>query len=267
VPAGVATGFIALVGSPSSGSPATGGGAIVPGVVLPLESDEESPGGESRKSAIEKRLSLGRAIDKLWGTFRLDPEKRLQSGRSLVLEKGKSTRIPVPKGAKVEMSATLLSFDGQLASYQVVFRQGKKILVDSRVDVKRGGRAVVGGTDGETAPYIFLVVEPDLPAKEGETLPLALASKGITSPTMAHKVPPKYPEAARAAKVTGTVILEAVVDTNGKVIDLSVVENPDQRLTDAAIEAVRQWTFEPARRDDGTPIRVRFVLTVVFRLG
>ena len=92
------------------------------------------------------------------------------------------------------------------------------------------------------------------------------ASGGMTAPKAVRKVQPGYPEEAREDKVTGSVLLNAVIDTAGEVADVYVVEDPDPRLSEAAVEAVRQWSFEPALDADGKPVKVCFALTIKFLL-
>ena len=87
----------------------------------------------------------------------------------------------------------------------------------------------------------------------------------ITRPEVIEKVNPKYPEEARKAKITGHVIVETVINEKGTVDDIKVVESPDERLSEAAVEAIRQWTFEPALCD-GRPVGVYYNLTINFHL-
>jgi len=87
----------------------------------------------------------------------------------------------------------------------------------------------------------------------------------ITDPEAIQKVNPKYPEEARKAKIMGIVIVETVINENGTVDDIEVVESPDELLSEAAIEAVRQWTFEPALCD-GRPVGVYYNVTLKFHL-
>jgi protein TonB len=86
----------------------------------------------------------------------------------------------------------------------------------------------------------------------------------IKQPTLLHRVDPVYPDVARAAQIEGTVILEAIVDEVGQVVDLRVLRSQSV-LDKAALEAVRQWRYAPVLLN-GRP--VPFVLTVVvtFRL-
>jgi len=87
----------------------------------------------------------------------------------------------------------------------------------------------------------------------------------ITRPEVIEKVNPKYPEEARKAKIMGHVIVETVINEKGTVDDIKVVESPDERLSEAAVEAIRQWTFEPALCD-GRPVGVYYNLTINFHL-
>jgi len=92
------------------------------------------------------------------------------------------------------------------------------------------------------------------------------AGKGLSEPKVVVKVAPKYPESARADGVTGEVVLDLSVDTAGAVGDVTVVKDPDQRLSQAAVDAVRQWRFEPARDGKGNPVAVVYSVTVAFKL-
>lgn len=87
----------------------------------------------------------------------------------------------------------------------------------------------------------------------------------ITHPVVIEKVNPKYPTSAKDEKVMGMVVVESVITEEGVVDDVRVVENPDDRLAAAAVEALMQWRFEPALCD-GTPVGVYYNLTFNFRL-
>ncbi len=87
----------------------------------------------------------------------------------------------------------------------------------------------------------------------------------ITKPVEIEKTVPKYPEEARLEKVMGMVIVETVITVKGLVDDVKVLESPDERLSAAAVEAARQWRFEPALCD-GKPASVYYKVTFNFRL-
>jgi periplasmic protein TonB len=86
----------------------------------------------------------------------------------------------------------------------------------------------------------------------------------ITRPERVHHVPPVYPEVARVARIKGTVILEAVIGIDGTVRDVRVLRSVPL-LDAAAVEAVRQWLFNPTRLN-GEPVPVVMTVTVTFQL-
>ena len=77
---------------------------------------------------------------------------------------------------------------------------------------------------------------------------------------------PVYPPGAEAAGVEGTVMLRAVISTAGDLLGLSVInESIDAELASAAIDAVKQWHYEPTLLN-GEPVEVVTTIAVTFRL-
>jgi protein TonB len=88
---------------------------------------------------------------------------------------------------------------------------------------------------------------------------------GMTPPEVIVRVQPRYTEAARKAGVQGTVIVEAIIDQQGRVTNLRVLKALPMGLDQAAADAVRQWRFKPAML--GTrPVKIFWTLTVNFQL-
>jgi periplasmic protein TonB len=83
-------------------------------------------------------------------------------------------------------------------------------------------------------------------------------------PVLVRRVEPVYPELARQAELEGTVGLLIVVNERGDVERAEVVRSIPG-LDEAAVTAVLQWKFEPARQRD-MPVRVRVFQPVSFRL-
>jgi TonB family protein len=80
---------------------------------------------------------------------------------------------------------------------------------------------------------------------------------GISAPTVVRRVEPQYTEEARQARLVGTVILQAVVQTNGTANILKIVKSLPLGLTESALEAIRQWRFRPAvRNGDDVPVAI-----------
>jgi TonB family protein len=79
-----------------------------------------------------------------------------------------------------------------------------------------------------------------------------------------ERVEPVYPPLARAAKVTGTVLVEVTVDETGNVTKASAVSG-HALLKDAAVEAARKWKFRPPRIS-GAPVRVTGLVVFKFAI-
>jgi TonB family protein len=77
--------------------------------------------------------------------------------------------------------------------------------------------------------------------------------------------PPVYTVEARKDRVTGVVILEAIIDEQGNVTDVKVLKGLPAGLDQAAVKAVESWKFNPATLD-GRPVPVYYTLTVNFTM-
>ncbi len=91
------------------------------------------------------------------------------------------------------------------------------------------------------------------------------AGSGITPPSLQREVKPIYTEEARRHGLEGDVLLEVVVRVDGTVGAVRIVRRLGAGLDERAVDAVRQWTFSPARRF-GTPVDVLVEIAVEFRL-
>ena len=113
-----------------------------------------------------------------------------------------------------------------------------------------------GGIAGGIVAGIDIPAPPVMPPARGE--PIRVGGQ-IQPPALVHKVDPVYPPLAIAAGVEGIVILEAIVDREGRVEQLKVLRSRGV-LDRPAMEAVRQWRYSPVLLN-GVP--ERFILTVV----
>ncbi len=87
---------------------------------------------------------------------------------------------------------------------------------------------------------------------------------GVETPQLVHRVEPAYPPDAVAARVEGTVVVEATVDERGQVQEVRVLRSIES-LDQAAIDAVMQWQYSPLRLND-QPARFILTVNVSFRL-
>lgn len=94
-------------------------------------------------------------------------------------------------------------------------------------------------------------------------LPL-MASQGVSGGSLERKVQPIYPARARSTGLQGPVVLQAVIDEVGEVQNLRTVSG-DAVLARAAIDAVRQWRYQPYLLN-GQPLKMPIQITVNFTL-
>src|SRR5262249_36320186 len=76
---------------------------------------------------------------------------------------------------------------------------------------------------------------------------------------------PRVSAKARKAKFQGTVVLWVIVGVDGRTRDIRVYRSLGMGLDEKAIDAIRQWRFEPGRKD-GIPVAVQVNVEVNFRL-
>ena len=87
---------------------------------------------------------------------------------------------------------------------------------------------------------------------------------GVMTGLLIRRVQPEYPAAAKLNRVQGRVVLHAVINTEGRVTEVSLVSGP-QELINAAMEAVRQWQYRPYL-SQGQPVQVDTQIAVNFEL-
>ena len=88
---------------------------------------------------------------------------------------------------------------------------------------------------------------------------------GVSAPHTTYAPDPDYSEEARKAKYQGTVVLWVIVGADGRPHDIRIQRSVGMGLDEKAVEAVRTWRFEPARKD-GQPVAVQVNIEVNFRL-
>jgi TonB family protein len=88
----------------------------------------------------------------------------------------------------------------------------------------------------------------------------------LASRYLVRKQVPTYPQDAREARVSGTVVLRAIIGTDGGVHDLHVESTPWPSLASSALWAVSQWEYKPFLHY-GDPVEVETPIYVIFTLG
>jgi TonB family protein len=86
---------------------------------------------------------------------------------------------------------------------------------------------------------------------------------GIKLPVLIQRVEPIYPESDHAMRRGGTVVVRAMIGKDGKVKNAKIVSSPEASLSAAALDAVRQWRYEPGVLN-GQPAEVDTTMTLNF---
>lgn len=100
-------------------------------------------------------------------------------------------------------------------------------------------------------------------AKQPAAPPLPVGGD-VTPARMISSVPPVYPPMARTQHISGDVRIDALIDANGGVSWMKVVSGP-ALLHHAAMDALRQWKYQPATLD-GKPVPMHLTVTIQFHL-
>ena len=113
---------------------------------------------------------------------------------------------------------------------------------------------------------ITLTVEPPAQKTQDDTLSGFEDSASVVSPTYKTHVKPKYPKSAQEAKKGGTVVLQLTINENGIPEEIVALTNLGFGLEDAAIEALKKSTFQPATQE-GKPISKEVEIPFAFTIA
>ncbi|HEX6202512.1 MAG TPA: energy transducer TonB [Thermoanaerobaculia bacterium] len=113
---------------------------------------------------------------------------------------------------------------------------------------------------------VFLPPPPPEPAPAAAPPEVLRVGGRIARPRQLFAPRPSYTEAARRARIEGTVILEVRLDAAGRVDDVTVLRGQPFGLTESAVAAVSRWRYEPARLG-GRAVPVLMTVTVHFELS
>jgi periplasmic protein TonB len=126
-----------------------------------------------------------------------------------------------------------------------------------------GGEGIADGTRGGSLNDLFngagpAVVKPPAPRTPS-------ISSRVMDGYLLDKTVPQYPAIAKAARIQGTVVLQATIAKDGTIQNLRVINGPPM-LQQAAMDAVRSWRYKPYLLN-GEPVEVETTVNVIFSLG
>ena len=116
--------------------------------------------------------------------------------------------------------------------------------------------AVLAGISGEHPLFRF---PPETRATDAIRNP-------AVRPVLRESRPPEYTAEAKKARISGVVVLEIVVERDGRVSGGRVLKPLPMGLTQKAIDAVRHYRYTPGKNKKGKPVRTLLNVTMPFRL-
>ena len=147
----------------------------------------------------------------------------------------------------------ILSFQGRFIAGDLQFVQQDKLALTAHLESLESITAI------DEALF-------DPPADAAPPKPRTITiSANVMQGAIIFKTVPEYPPIAKAAHVSGTVVLQAVIGKDGKIENLHVINGPPM-LQQAALDAVKQWMYRPYLLND-EPVEVKTTVNVTFTLG
>jgi len=130
---------------------------------------------------------------------------------------------------------------------------------------------VPGGVGGGQVGGVIGGILGGIPSTANVPPPPPAAPKGpvrvggrVKAPRPISTPPPIYPDIARAARIQGDVVIDAVIDTNGNISQMKLISGHPM-LVNAAMDALRRWKYEPTYLDE-QPVAIELNVTIHFSM-
>lgn len=162
-------------------------------------------------------------------------------------------RIHYSWGASVEEFKHLVKVQGKYLASEVLLFEGKHRVLTATLDTIEG----LNPSDAALTPS---------PAALVPKVDKVNISAAVAVGSLIKKQPPVYPQDAKDARASGTVVLRATIGREGAIHDLHVISAPWPSLAAASLWAVSQWRYRPYMLN-GEPVEVETTVNVIFSLG
>ncbi|HEY6946621.1 MAG TPA: energy transducer TonB [Candidatus Acidoferrum sp.] len=159
---------------------------------------------------------------------------------------------------------------GKLMAPKVIPKDIKIIKEEAEPDMGSVGAVggvpggVAGGSMGGVLGGVLGGVGTVAPPKPKPTGPIRVGGN-VQAARIVNRVQPIYPPLARQTRISGTVRLHAIISKDGTIQQLEVISG-HPLLQQAALDAVRQWRYQPTLLN-GEPVEVDTTIDVIFSLN
>jgi periplasmic protein TonB len=137
-----------------------------------------------------------------------------------------------------------------------------QIVAEKEAPVSNIGVAGMEGLGGANTADLFADKGPKVQAAAPKKVSI---SAGVMTGMLIQKTQPVYPPIAKAARVSGTVVLQATISKTGTIENLRVINGPAM-LQQSAMDAVKSWRYRPYLLNN-EPVEVETTVNVIFTLG
>jgi TonB family protein len=236
---------------------------------------------QTPKSAV-MRIQTGGNVQAARLIHRVDPEypesaKQAHIGGTVVLhaiigKDGTTHNLEYVSGPSELTKAAMDAV--QQWRYSPTLLNGQPVDFNTEISVvfTLGGKAPPAGeyearmSPGQPAEGTQATPQVTTPAPAPAQKPTRIRLGGkLAARNLAHQVMPVYPEDAKHAHISGTVVLHVIIAKDGSILSLEVISGPPE-LTGSTMQAVGQWRYKPVLLN-GEPLEVDTTVSVVFTLG
>jgi TonB family protein len=184
----------------------------------------------------------------------------------LALKKGEKkprSHEVVLKERKLKVRIRPLAVDGDTFKLEVLETdKGKDSKLDTEIVIPRGKAGSMGFEGSRGRIYFFAFNRLAEPDESGEPEMHVFIYE---RPPLLRRVNPEYPEKALNNWIKGTVVLDTEIGTDGSVKKVQVIQSAHPLLDQAALDAVKQWKYEPFEVKGGLDV-LMFTVNVQFDL-
>jgi len=163
-------------------------------------------------------------------------------------------RIEYSWGSLTTVFDKIVKMQGHYLAREISIYEGRRKILTAHVD------EIAGLAPSDSA----LVPPPDV-SLSSATEKVHLVA-GVTTGMLLKKQTPVYPEDAKAARISGKVVLQATIGRDGGLHELHVVDAPWPSLAGSALWAVSQWRYKPYQLN-GESVEVETEINVIYTLS
>lgn len=204
-----------------------------------------APAGVTNQPAVTTEPAVSKP------TISIEPEQSVSQPAQTVSQPTIRLQIAPEPGAKVATAAPLKVKSS-------IAKNTKAAADDSSAPLP----STLAVDDANSSALNSVVAAPSATAKP--SLASLKISQGVSQGLLIKRVDPKYPASALTMHVQGAVLLDATINREGMISDVSVVKG-DKVLARAATDAVKQWRYKPYYLD-GQPVEIQTQITINFKL-